>query len=322
MVDPEGDGAMELWIGACVLSLVGSVLGIVSVVRLQFKDRRLIRGTGISGIAILLGLLSPVASLFLGLLTLGLNFSSGRPLRRGGRARLPSPGPENGWVEDLRLSVKAPRAVADGWRANAAMEAASVAAFAHLSNELLAVGAPAHLLEKAHADALDELRHARLCYGLAAAMDGQAAGPAPFPAAVLPRDRRLDVASLAADCIIESCLLESASARVAAALASHADVPAEIRSVLDTITADEARHAAHGWEIVTWCREAGDDSVDAAMRQALARVAPSVATAPVDHDEWERWGIAGPTLWRRCLTQVLAELHARLGDAPAHSRAA
>jgi hypothetical protein len=210
---------------------------------------------------------------------------------------------------------------ATAWRANAATETASVAAFAHLANELLALGAPAHLVEKAHAAALDEIRYARLCYGLASAMDGKAIGPASFPAAVRPRDGSLDLAALASECIVESCLFETASARVAAVLALHRDVPGEIRAVLDTITTDEARHADHGWEIVAWCREVGGPPVDAAMRQALARVNVASATAPVDHYEFERWGVAGHALWRRCISEVLADTHARLGTDSARQAA-
>jgi hypothetical protein len=228
----------------------------------------------------------------------------------------------SGWVEDLGTAIEAPPAVATAWRANAATEAASVAAFAHLSNELLALGAPAHLIEKAHADALEEIRHARLCYGLAAAVDGQTLGPASFPAAAQPRDGRLDFAALAAECIVESCLLESASARVAAALASRRDLPGEIRTVLDTITVDEARHAAHGWEIVAWCREVGGPTIDAAMRQALTRVEVASPMASVEHDALESWGIAGPTLWRRCIAEALADVQVRLGDTSDRSLAA
>jgi hypothetical protein len=45
------------------------------------------------------------------------------------------------------------------------------------------------------------------------------------------------------------------------------------------------------------------------------------ATAPVEHDEFERWGIAGRALWCRCITEVLADIHARLGTAPARQAA-
>jgi hypothetical protein len=322
VIDPDAPSSTNIWIGACILSLVGALLGFINAVRLGTQRTRLVTGTRLSGWSFLLGILSPILSFILGLMTLDISMTSGRALRRGGRPRVPGHGKDSGWVEELGSAIDAPPEVARAWRANAATEAASVAAFAHLANDLLMLGAPAHLIEKAHADAIDEIRHARLCYGLAAAMDGENVGPSSFPAAAQPRDGRLDVQALAAECIVESCLLESASARVAAALASHGEAPERIRAVLDTITADEARHAAHGWEIVAWCREVGGASVDAAMEKALARVEVASATAPVDHDALERWGIAGPALWRRCIGEALADIRARLGAASNRLRAA
>ncbi|WP_224372743.1 ferritin-like domain-containing protein [Hyalangium versicolor] len=321
-LDPDSRAAGSIWIGACVFSLLGALLGLINAIRLRPRNGERIEGRGMSWWALALGLLSPVVSFFLGIATVNFHMAHGRALRRGGRAQLPPPGSDMGWVEDLRTRLDVPPGVAAAWRAQAGMEAASVAAFAHLSNELLALGAPAHLIEKAHWDALDEIRHARLCYGLATAMDGQAQGPAPFPAAVLTRDRRLDVASLAAECMVESCLLEAASARVAGVLSSRSEGPAEIRAVLDIIAVDEARHAAHGWEIISWCREVAGTAIDAELRRALSRVDVASAQAAVEHDELAAWGIAGPTLWRQCIAETLADALARLGEAPEHSLAA
>ena len=59
------------------------------------------------------------------------------------------------------------RARGRAWTADALLEHASVASFSRLSLALLAVGAPADLVALAHRAALDEIRHARLCFALA-----------------------------------------------------------------------------------------------------------------------------------------------------------
>jgi hypothetical protein len=48
--------------------------------------------------------------------------------------------------------------------------------------ELLALGAPAELVEKAHVAALDEIEHARICFALASAYGGERYGPGPLDA--------------------------------------------------------------------------------------------------------------------------------------------
>ena len=60
------------------------------------------------------------------------------------------------------------------WEREAAFEHASVAAFARASLSLLALGAPPDLLAATHAAAIDEVEHARLCYGLASSYGGAA----------------------------------------------------------------------------------------------------------------------------------------------------
>src|SRR5690606_37693683 len=73
------------------------------------------------------------------------------------------------------------RRPAADWLADAQMEHASVAAFARAALELMAVGAPAELLAGCAEAGLDEVRHARLCFALAAAYGGVAYEPGPLP---------------------------------------------------------------------------------------------------------------------------------------------
>src|SRR6185437_10815965 len=65
------------------------------------------------------------------------------------------------------LDAGARASLAETWTVLALLEHASVASFARVSLQLLAVGAPGDLVGATHQAALDEIRHARLCFALA-----------------------------------------------------------------------------------------------------------------------------------------------------------
>lgn len=295
------DAGFLVWGLACALAVAGAIMGLV------------FRQSGWGWGALFTGIASPVVTAYLGFAVApGFHMQRGRSLRRRGQPRFPATTPSDAWLAEVGAIADAPQEVADGWRANAATETASVASFAHLATELLAVGAPAELVERAHQDAVDEVRHARLCYALATAVDGARLGPAPFPSAAWPRDSSPTLRTLAEDSAVESCLFESASAAVARRLAARDDVPEAIRAVLETIAVDEARHAAHGLEIVEWCAAQGGAAIVAHMRAAVAKAAEAPIRAAVTHDALERFGLAGPALWRRCIEESRRELESRL----------
>lgn len=157
-----------------------------------------------------------------------VGFSRGRQLRRLGKVLLPELEPASAWASTpFALSCDAgkpvPLEVANQWRENGKTEHASVAAFARLTLDLMALGAPPSLIRAAHQDALDEIRHAEICFALATAIDGQRMSPAPFPeaqrVATLPRSRRLALVKLAVDSLIDGALHEGVSARIIAKLA-------------------------------------------------------------------------------------------------------
>ncbi len=299
---------MALWGVACVVALV---LGIKAIVAMRRKTVPVWLGL----LTAAAGLLSPLVSFVVGVMTSG-GYTRGRALKRRGKALLPelavAERTDAAWVEP-GASIIAPAAAATGWRVNAATETASVAAFAHLANDLLAVGAPPSLIASAHADALDEIRHAQLCYGIASAIDGDACGPAPFPAAAHAAPTPT-LASVAAEAILESCVFERASAMVAERLASEA-ASRRIRAALLEIAEDEGRHADHGWEILAWCRRAGGAEVDTAILRALKGVDSHGLPGAVPRDDWGCYGLAGPLLWQRCVEEAVTPAFAALDAA-------
>jgi hypothetical protein len=219
-------------------------------------------------------------------------------------------------------------AVAAQWRENGRTEHASVAAFARLSLDLMALGAPPALLASANRDALDEIRHAELCFSLARAIDGEAEGPAPFPEAArahtLPASRPLALAALAVDSLVDGALNEGVSARVIAKLARRCEEPA-IRAVLRELAADEGRHAAHGWEVVAWCLAEGGGAVAAALRGAIAAL-PRTMTSKLPEGAraggWERLGIHGEALEAEQLSATREDLVRRVERMIGDERAA
>lgn len=289
--------AFGFYLITVALALAGLICGLIQIARGVHK--RLGLGAILTAIVVTLG------TFLLGLSSVDL--SSGRALRRKGRARRPDATAGDDWCDRME-KIAAPAAAAAAWRKMAATEAASISAFAHLANELLAIGAPPQLIAHAHADALDEIRHAKLCYGVAAAMDGAAMSPAPFADALLPRETRATVESVAVESAVESALYEAAAARAAAALAKDATVPEAIRFVLRSIAVDEARHAQHGLEILRYCI-ARSPSAGKAVREALDAVRFEALTA---NEGLRRYGVADAALWRACYEEALAELRGEL----------
>jgi hypothetical protein len=287
---------------AAVSASVGVLFGGVALVHAVSAPRqagRIVAALGVmtlNGFAALLGVLLAIVST--------QRLSRGRQLRRLDRVFLPTMQPGDAWLGGataIAVDAEVREAVAEQWRESAKTEHASVAAFARLMLDLMAVGAPPELIAAASRDALDEIRHTEMCLSLASAIDGRQASPAPFPevqrARTLPRVRTLALATLAVDSLIDGAFHEGVSARIIARLARRAEVP-EIRDVLAQIAADEGRHAAHGWDVVDWCVREGGVAVVSALHSA-ARALPRVKATPLPAAEggaWERWGIRGQAL--------------------------
>ena len=312
-------GAVFFVIGLCS-GAWGAIRGFMMVIDRAFRGTLASSGA-LSEAASTLGNLVVTAVSMFWAWSATLWFSRGRQLRHLGRVLLP---PVDGG-EDWSRSNLAPddagslrSALAAQWRENGRTEHASVAAFARLILDLMALGAPPSLVAAANRDALDEIRHTELCFSLARSLDGKAEGPGPFPEAqhahTLPRARERALAKLAVDSLIDGALHEGVSARVIAQLAKRCEDPA-IRAVLQELAADEGRHAAHGWDVVEWCLEQGGRPVVWALRGAL-RALPREMSTPLppgaEDGSWERWGIHGRALEQESYRAALAQIGTRV----------
>lgn len=241
-----------------------------------------------------------------------MNLSRGRQLVRRGRQRLPE-------LAEVSPASSWPEAAVNGWLDNARTEVASVAAFSHLANELLAIGAAVELVEGALRAALEEVEHAKACFQLVGAP--YAAGS--FAAATWPSDRAPTPRRLAASCLRDACVLEHASALVAERLVARGDLPDAVAAVLARIAREEASHAEHGWQILEYLhRRAADE--DAAGREGpghnavaeileraladLERKPPAIRGV----DDLESYGLASTAMWELAVTDALQDARTRI----------
>jgi hypothetical protein len=163
------------------------------------------------------------------------------------------------------------------WALAGAGEHASVAAFARLSLQLMACGAPSDLLSATHQAAVDEVKHAEACWELAERFGTPKvrASAFPFDDVINPR---ASLAELASATLREGCLAETLGAHLAAMAAERAADP-EVKRVLGDIADEEARHSVLSFRIVAWAMQAGGPEVRAAIEAALAEPWPQIDVA-------------------------------------------
>jgi hypothetical protein len=168
-------------------------------------------------------------------------------------------------------------ALARAWRDDALQEHASVAAFARFSMFLLSLGAPPDLVAASQRASLDEIRHARACFALAAAYGGGSVGPGALWVAdsVGP----LTIAEVAALTAEEGCVGETLGV-VLATCQLEGTVDPVVKALLETVVADEARHAELAWRFVGWAATR-DPAVLPAVEAATARAIAAVRSSPI-----------------------------------------
>jgi hypothetical protein len=189
--------------------------------------------------------------------------SAGRPFLVAHEARLAPVRARGDWnAHDVApnvegLSAHARAALAAHWTETARMEHASIAAFARFALELLALGAPASLVERTHAAMADETAHARAAFSLASAYAGKDVGPGPL--AIDGALGAVDARSVFATLAREGCVGETLAAVEATEAASVATDPC-VREVLSRIARDETAHAELAWRAAGWLAASGDDA--------------------------------------------------------------
>jgi hypothetical protein len=200
----------------------------------------------------------------------------GRPFLVESAARLPPVAARGDWTERGlaprvdHLTAPERSALAAHWTQLGQMEHASIAAFARFQLQLLALGAPADLVQACNQALVDETAHTKLCFALASSYAGRSLGPGP-----LDVSHSLDVTDLAdivSLVLLEGCIGETSAALDALESAESAADPV-IRNAYARIAADEQRHAELAFRFVRWALERDP----AATRE---RVAVALQAAP------------------------------------------
>jgi hypothetical protein len=168
-------------------------------------------------------------------------------------------------VADDALSRRAPPA-AIPWAQVAESEHASIASFARVSLELLALGAPPDLVRDTHLAAIDEIEHARFAYAMASAQAGRPLGPRPLPVAAAPLAPP-SFAHLAERTFLDACLGETIGAEILRRRGEVARDPRLLR-----VAHDEERHAALAWRTLAWAVREGGAEAAAALESARANI--------------------------------------------------
>jgi rubrerythrin len=194
----------------------------------------------------------------------------GRPFLVEGSERLASPLRSSDWrgltpsgLRVAELGGALPARLAREWTRVALMEHASIAAFARFTLQLLSLGAPPELIERATAAMADETKHAKACFALASSYAGEPVGPGP-----LSVERSLDEMSLVEivlTTVREGCVGETVAAIEAREASEHATDP-QVRELLRTISEDETRHAELAFSFLKWALAGGDAALHAAVR--------------------------------------------------------
>jgi hypothetical protein len=255
-----------------------------------------------------------------------MRFGSGLPLGEGPEPRVAPEQPRSDWLADsarggVQPSTSALPAslrewLAERWLADALDEHAAVAAFTRLSLALLGVGAPLGLVEAAQRAALDEVRHAELCFALAQAYSDRPLGPGGLPGALSPIAlRSLEQIALAS--LRDGCLGEGSAAALADHAARHASDP-RVRAAFSEIAGDESQHAELAWRIIDWCLSQGGLSVVVALSEARERLPQLLDMVPVPWpsslDEAGAQGRFGPVAQMQIFLRIRQQVRERLAS--------
>lgn len=199
-------------------------------------------------------------------------------------------------VETLAPALR--RDLSAAWATDAQFEHASIASFGRFALELLAVGAPAELVERAHRAAIDEVGHARLCFSLASLYAGSALGPGPLPLDASAFAVAPNLVSMAHATVLEGCVNETLAALEAEAAHRSAE-PQAVRAALEVIVSQESDHASLAFAFVRWAVGVGGEPVRAVVRDAFAQAgeqlrAASVPVLPEPEPQLARHGRLSP----------------------------
>lgn len=214
----------------------------------------------------------------------------GRPFLVDGDARRASVSATAGWFDrgavpspDVDgLDARTRRALERYWAEEGLNEHASIASFSRFLLELLSLGAPLDLVQRAQRALAEEIDHARVCFALASAYAGAPRGPTALdlgPAlGGAAHGSGVTRASVACAIAREGCVAETIAAMQIADARDAATDPA-VRAALTTIADEEAAHALLAWSTLGWIL----DQTSGSERDALVAELRAIFDAASTH---------------------------------------
>jgi hypothetical protein len=158
--------------------------------------------------------------------------------------------------------------IAARWLREATFEHASVASFARVSLQLLALGAPPELLEATNRAALDEIEHTGTFLALAKRRGGAEHRIGPLAVERAPVVATFE--AFAVETFLDGCVAETISGIEIRSCADDGD-DFERRAVA-AIADDEERHAELAWRMLAWALRAGGPRTRVALEEAIGRI--------------------------------------------------
>lgn len=140
------------------------------------------------------------------------------------------------------------------WTEVARSEHASIASFARFSLELLALGAPASLVARAHRAALDEIAHTELALRLVERFGGRQVVLGELDVQASGSLAALTPEAVLRGTVRDGCVGETRAALDAEARGQRTEDPEE-RAAFDRIARDESAHATLAFDAVDWLVE-------------------------------------------------------------------
>lgn len=218
--------------------------------------------------------------------------------------------PDSFRIEVENLPVEIRKILAERWSDMALAEHASIASFSRFSLQLLAVAAPPSLISAAHRAAIDEVRHAQMCFALASIYAGEDLSPGPLP---LDGDiiGGLDLPTVVTSAVLEGCIGETIAASEAATAQDLAQTTT-IKKTLNAIAQDESRHAQLAWRFVQWALQQGEPLVRKMIQEGFDRILHGQSTPQPPAHPWDlqlqQHGQLGAHIRWKCQQQACQEI--------------
>jgi hypothetical protein len=243
---------------------------------------------------------------------------AGRPFTVDGQARLAPTSAANGWSQTSEwmatgMTEDQRDRLITHWTETAQFEHASVASFARFTMQLMAVGAPADLIAESTRAQADEIRHARVCLGIASTLADETIG-----LGALAINGSLEgadsIPSILVDTIKEACVNETISAAICQA-SGEAATDAFITDALVSIAEDEQRHSTLAWRTVRWLLAEHPELADLARATFDEAMAQPWGSSTESTGDLTPWGVLSQAQEQAVASRVMRRVVKPCADA-------